>query len=130
VDANFTPFTCALTLHTEAVSYERRFCFLLMISVSGAHFPTFRVLFPTFKNSKPVSYVWPKNHAGFEGVSRLIFAPSFARQSWPKRNCPTSMKSSLWHEGLTMADSDHSLKLLDLKIMEKYRGSLASWRIE
>jgi hypothetical protein len=28
----------------------------LLISVSGAHFPTFGVIFLTFKNSKPVSY--------------------------------------------------------------------------
>jgi hypothetical protein len=40
------------------------FCFLL-ISVSGNHFPTFRVIFPTFKNSKPASYSRTEKCAGF-----------------------------------------------------------------
>jgi hypothetical protein len=36
---------------TKTVSYELRFCFLL-ISVSGTYFPTFGVIFPTFKKTQ------------------------------------------------------------------------------
>jgi hypothetical protein len=49
---------------TKAVSYERRFWFLL-ISVSGALFPTFGVISRLSKTQNLFLIVWPENRAGF-----------------------------------------------------------------